>query len=75
MIVTLAHSPYLSQKSSTRFDYVLDGQQRLTSIFSTFQTDLKQNPETQVKWIDIYSILMRQPTPKTPSLSPSNLPK
>lgn len=35
-------------------DYVLDGQQRLTSIFSTFQTELKQNPGTRVKWVDIY---------------------
>ena len=33
-------------------DYVLDGQQRLTSIFTVFQTELKpvENPE----WVDIY---------------------
>src|ERR1035437_1351927 len=40
-------------KKEYPIDYVLDGQQRLTSIFSTFQTDLKQNPETKVKWTDI----------------------
>ncbi|WP_426231200.1 GmrSD restriction endonuclease domain-containing protein [Pararhizobium sp. DWP3-4] len=33
-------------------DYVLDGQQRLTSIFTVFQTDLK--PKQDDKWIDIY---------------------
>lgn len=41
-------------KKEYPIDYVLDGQQRLTSIFSTFQTELKQNSETQVKWVDIY---------------------
>lgn len=35
-------------------DYVLDGQQRLTSIFSVFQTEINANPETTVKWVDIY---------------------
>lgn len=32
-------------------NYVLDGQQRLTSLFSTFQTDLQ--PQSQ-DWVDIY---------------------
>lgn len=32
-------------------NYVLDGQQRLTSIFSTFQSDLKA---TDNEWIDLY---------------------
>lgn len=32
-------------------NYVLDGQQRLTSLFSTFQTDLKPQSDD---WIDIY---------------------
>lgn len=41
-------------KKQYPIDYVLDGQQRLTSIFSTFQTDLKQNAVTRVKWVDIY---------------------
>lgn len=41
-------------KKEYPIDYVLDGQQRLTSIFSTFQTELTQNPQTQVKWVDIY---------------------
>ncbi|WP_447920128.1 GmrSD restriction endonuclease domain-containing protein [Achromobacter aegrifaciens] len=42
-------------------DYVLDGQQRLTSIFSTFQTELKKNPESKVKWVDIYFDLQAKP--------------
>jgi hypothetical protein len=33
-------------------DYVLDGQQRLTSIFTVFQTDLKRQPDTS--WLDIF---------------------
>jgi hypothetical protein len=33
-------------------DYVLDGQQRLTSIFTVFQTDLK--PEENPDWADLY---------------------
>lgn len=35
-------------------DYVLDGQQRLTSIFSTFQTDLGAPPEDAEVWLPIY---------------------
>ncbi len=35
-------------------DYVLDGQQRLTSIFSVFQTELV--PEEDMNWKDIYYI-------------------
>lgn len=41
-------------KKEYPIDYVLDGQQRLTSIFSTFQIELKQNPDSKVKWVDIY---------------------
>ncbi|MES2074372.1 MAG: DUF262 domain-containing protein [Pseudomonadota bacterium] len=48
-------------KKEYPIDYVLDGQQRLTSIFSTFQTELKQNPETGVKWTDIYFDLDAKP--------------
>lgn len=33
-------------------DYVLDGQQRLTSIFSVFQNQLQPQPDSN--WIDIY---------------------
>lgn len=36
-------------------DYVLDGQQRLTSIFSVFQTELK--PEVDSNWKDIYYVI------------------
>jgi hypothetical protein len=32
--------------------YVLDGQQRITSLFSVFQTEL--NPDNNYEWIDIY---------------------
>ena len=31
-------------KAQYPIDYVLDGQQRLTSIFAPFQTELKENP-------------------------------
>lgn len=48
-------------KKEYPIDYVLDGQQRLTSIFSTFQTDLKQNPNTSVNWTDIYFDLEASP--------------
>jgi hypothetical protein len=33
-------------------DYVLDGQQRLTSIFGVFQTDIE--PDPSVQWADVY---------------------
>ena len=33
-------------------DYVLDGQQRLTSIFGVFQTDIP--PDPAVEWLDIF---------------------
>jgi hypothetical protein len=33
-------------------DYVLDGQQRITSIFGVFQTDLK--PQQKQDWTDVY---------------------
>lgn len=36
-------------------DYVLDGQQRLTSIFSVFQTEL--TPDGNQNWKDIYYII------------------
>lgn len=36
-------------------DYVLDGQQRLTSIFSVFQTDM--TPLDNDNWMDIYYII------------------
>jgi hypothetical protein len=34
----------------------------LTSIFSTFQTELQQNPNTQVNWTDIYFDLEALPS-------------
>ena len=36
-------------------DYVLDGQQRLTSIFSVFQTEL--SPDDDSNWKDIYYVI------------------
>ena len=35
-------------------DYVLDGQQRITSIFATFQTALEAPPEDPAVWLPIY---------------------
>lgn len=35
-------------------DYVLDGQQRITSIFSTFQTELTPKKEDPEVWLPIY---------------------
>jgi Protein of unknown function DUF262 len=35
-------------------DYVLDGQQRLTSIFGVFQTDIEPIPGTDTGWTKIY---------------------
>ena len=35
-------------------DYVLDGQQRLTSIFTVFQTALTINQDLGIEWTDIY---------------------
>jgi len=35
-------------------DYVLDGQQRLTSIFGVFQTDITPNPDADTTWTQIY---------------------
>lgn len=39
-------------KKEYPIDYVLDGQQRITSIFATFQTDLHKNKGN--KWVEIY---------------------
>lgn len=35
-------------------NYVLDGQQRLTSLFSVFQTELTPTIKTENEWVDIY---------------------
>ena len=43
-------------------DYVLDGQQRLTSIFSVFQTEL--TPQEDANWQDIYYIIGSNSTPQ-----------
>lgn len=40
-------------KKDYPIDYVLDGQQRITSIFSVFQTELIKEPKT-INWLDIY---------------------
>ncbi|WP_032900346.1 DUF262 domain-containing protein [Mesorhizobium ciceri] len=39
-------------------DYVLDGQQRITSIFGVFQTELK--PEIDIDWLDVYFDLLAE---------------
>lgn len=43
-------------------DYVLDGQQRLTSLFTVFQTELK--PEANEDWTDIYFDLQATGNPQ-----------
>lgn len=43
-------------------DYVLDGQQRVTSIFGVFQTEMK--PENATDWLDIYFDLSAEQTPQ-----------
>lgn len=40
-------------KKDYPIDYVLDGQQRITSIFSVFQTELKIRDKS-INWLDIY---------------------
>ena len=35
-------------------DYVLDGQQRLTSIFGVFQTDIDPDPQADVGWTRVF---------------------
>ncbi len=42
-------------------DYVLDGQQRITSIFGVFQTELERPPE-DTNWLPIYFDLASEPT-------------
>ncbi|EPN9382581.1 DUF262 domain-containing protein [Cronobacter malonaticus] len=41
-------------KKDYPIDYILDGQQRITSIFSAFQTELQPEEDEEVKWLDIY---------------------
>ena len=41
-------------------NYVLDGQQRITSLFSVFQTELM--PKKQDDWIDIYFDMLAEET-------------
>jgi hypothetical protein len=35
-------------------DYILDGQQRVTSIFGVFQTDIERDGKNTEDWMDIY---------------------
>lgn len=48
--------PYVLPEPKKQYpiDYVLDGQQRITSIFATFQNELTANPISAVDWLDIY---------------------
>jgi hypothetical protein len=48
--------PYVlpDPKEQYPIDYVLDGQQRLTSIFAVFQTELKQAQNPKTVWVDVY---------------------
>ena len=42
-------------------DYVLDGQQRITSIFGVFQTDIDQDDRDNSDWMNIYFDLKAKP--------------
>ncbi|MEM7996848.1 DUF262 domain-containing protein, partial [Morganella morganii] len=46
-------------KKEYPIDYVLDGQQRITSIFATFQSEMNKNPKS--KWVDIYFDIEAKP--------------
>ncbi len=48
--------PYVlpDPKKEYPIEYVLDGQQRITSIFATFQSELMPNPNSDINWLDIY---------------------
>jgi hypothetical protein len=35
-------------------DYVLDGQQRLTSVFGVFQTEIEADPDSDTSWTKVY---------------------
>lgn len=47
-------------KEEYPIDYILDGQQRITSIFSVFQTQL--SPLNDESWMDVYYIIGSQPS-------------
>jgi hypothetical protein len=47
-------------------DYVLDGQQRVTSIFATFQTALPARPEDPDVWLPIYYDFEAEPDAQDP---------
>jgi hypothetical protein len=49
-------------------DYVLDGQQRLTSIFTVFQTEL--TPKHDPDWVDIYLISLQRVMLKKVNFAP-----
>lgn len=57
---TLEHDKMLgpfnlpNPKKEYPIEYVLDGQQRITSIFSVFQTELNKSPNKNITWLDIY---------------------
>jgi hypothetical protein len=48
-------------KADYPIDYVLDGQQRVTSIYGVFQSDLP-TPEGKENWLPIYFDLSAEPT-------------
>lgn len=63
----LGHFELAEPRKDYPVNYVLDGQQRLTSIFSVFQTTL--TPST-TEWVDIYFDLSAKDIPQESSFLP-----
>jgi hypothetical protein len=58
------HGPYElpDLREDYPIDYVLDGQQRVTSLFAAFQTELPRPPASE--WTDIYFDYLSEPDPQ-----------
>jgi uncharacterized protein with ParB-like and HNH nuclease domain len=48
--------PFVLPEPSKEYpiDYILDGQQRVTSVFGVFQSDIKQDERFDADWMNIY---------------------
>jgi len=61
---TLGQFSLPDPKEEYPIDYVLDGQQRITSIFSVFQTFL--SPASETNWLDIFYVIGSNPSSPQP---------